>query len=350
MIDGSVHTVAICYPQVLFADGGTERLVRALRDAFNERGFRASLVSVPFRWYPKNVIADHCLAWRLLELEESNGVPVDLLVATKFPSYIARHRRKVTWLIHQFRQVYDLFGNELSEFCDNPEDHAIRRMSRVMDRRTLGESRRVFAISHTVADRLRDSTGLEATPLYPPPRRHREFRTGESRDYVLAVGRLERTKRFHLLVEGLRHTPDGIRCIVIGDGPEAGALCRLAADLGVESRIEFRSRVSFKELVRLYSHCFAVYHAPYLEDFGYVTVEAFLSLKPVVTVSDAGGVLELVQHESTGIVAAPTAEGVGAGIVRLDAEREWARELGRAGHERVRHIQWDPVIEALVSA
>ncbi len=350
MTDGSVRTVAICYPQVPFADGGTERLVRSLCDAFIERGYQASLVSVPYRWYPKDVIADHCLAWRLLELEESNGVPIDLLVATKFPSYVARHRRKVTWLIHQFRQVYDLFGSELSDFCDNPEDLAIRRMIQVMDRRTLGESRRVFSISRTVADRLRDSTGLEATPLYPPPRRHQEFRAGEPRDYVLAVGRLERAKRFHLLVEALRHTPDGIRCIVIGDGPEAGALRRLGADLGIEGRIEFRSRVSFEELVQLYSHCFAVFHAPYLEDFGFVTVEAFLSQKPVVTASDSGGVLELVQHESTGIVAAPTAEGVGAGIARLDGEHDWARELGRAGHERVQHIQWDPVIEALVNA
>ena len=74
------------------------------------RGYRAELVSVPFKWYPKDEILPHAAAWRLLDLSESNGRPVDPVIATKFPSYFARHPNKVAWLIHQYRAAYELCG------------------------------------------------------------------------------------------------------------------------------------------------------------------------------------------------------------------------------------------------
>ena len=43
--------------------------------------------------------------WRLLDLEEADGRRIDLVVATKFPSYVVRHREKRVWLVHQFRQA-----------------------------------------------------------------------------------------------------------------------------------------------------------------------------------------------------------------------------------------------------
>jgi hypothetical protein len=60
------------------------------------------------------------LAWRLLDLEHVNGVPVDQIICTKFPSYAARHPRKVVWLVHQHRQAYDWYGTPLSDFANTP--------------------------------------------------------------------------------------------------------------------------------------------------------------------------------------------------------------------------------------
>ena len=77
------------------------------------RGYQAELVSVPFKWYPKEEILPHAAAWRLLDLSESNGRPVDLVIASKFPTYFVRHPRKVAWLIHQYRAAYELCGTRL---------------------------------------------------------------------------------------------------------------------------------------------------------------------------------------------------------------------------------------------
>ena len=78
-----------------FVHGGAEVHVRQLVRELRHRGFLAELVSVPFKWYPKEEILPHAAAWRLLDLSEANGRPVDLLIASKFPTYFARHPNKV---------------------------------------------------------------------------------------------------------------------------------------------------------------------------------------------------------------------------------------------------------------
>ena len=95
--------IAVCRPQVPFARGGaeifTDELVRQLR----ARGHEAEVVSVPFKWYPGQRVLTQAFLWRLLDLTEADGMPIDLVVATKFPSYCVRHPCKVVWLLHQFR-------------------------------------------------------------------------------------------------------------------------------------------------------------------------------------------------------------------------------------------------------
>ena len=100
-----IRTVAVCHPQIPFCDGGAERLAHGLVEALRGRGLAAELVTVPFQWSPRDRIVRSALAWRLLDLSHSNGRPIDLVIATKFPSYAVRHERKLTWLVHQFRQV-----------------------------------------------------------------------------------------------------------------------------------------------------------------------------------------------------------------------------------------------------
>ena len=61
--------------------------MRELLRELRARGYDAELVSVPFKWYPKEEILPHAAAWRLLDLSESNGRPIDLVIASKFPTY-----------------------------------------------------------------------------------------------------------------------------------------------------------------------------------------------------------------------------------------------------------------------
>src|SRR5690606_17211306 len=96
-----------------------------------------------------------------------------------------------------------------------------------------------------------------------------------------------------------------------------------------------------------YAGARAVVFAPFDEDYGYVTLEAFAAHRPVVTASDSGGVLEFVEHEVSGLVAEPTGEAIGEAMARLAADPALAARLGRAGYDRTRDISWDGVIDAL---
>jgi glycosyltransferase involved in cell wall biosynthesis len=80
-----------------------------------------------------------------------------------------------------------------------------------------------------------------------------------------------------------------------------------------------------------------------------VPFEAFLSAKPVVTTTDAGGPLEVVHDGKTGIVVAPEAADVARACSYLVGHPDEARSLGQAGKAVAERITWDACIEALLS-
>jgi glycosyltransferase involved in cell wall biosynthesis len=340
--------IVACTPQVPFSRGGTELLADTLIEELRARGHDVELVTVPFKWYPGAHVLQNALVWRLLDLEESEGSPIDLVIATKFPSYVLRHRRKVVWLVHQFRQAYELDGTDLGQFGEDPFDRATRRALHRLDAVTLGEARRLFAISANVADRLRQSLGLEAEVLRPPPQRL-NYRCESYGDFVLSVGRLDRAKRVDLLLEAAA-TESALKVIVVGDGPDRERLEQLAGELELDGRVTFAGRVGDEALADFYARCLAVFYAPVDEDFGFVPYEAFLSEKPIVTTRDAGGPLEVVADGETGVVCEPAPAAVATAFAFLAANVEQARAQGRAGKAIAARLTWDAVIDRLLSA
>ena len=335
-------------PQVPFERGGTEIFADGLVTSLREHGHDTELVTVPFKWYPGERVLTQAFLWRLLDLEEANGRPIDAVIATKFPSYVIRHPNKVVWLLHQFRQAWDLDRTELGQFSESAEDRALRRKVLELDRVTLGEAKKIFTTSSIVAGRLRDSTGLDAEVLAPPPA-PLAFHTNPSEGYVLSVNRLDRAKRIDLLIEAAAAAPE-LRIVIAGDGPDRERLEQLARELGVDGRATFTGRVSDATLADLYARCLAVYYAPVDEDYGLVPYEAFLSEKPVVTMTDAGGPLDIVRERETGLVVAPTAGDLAAALEWLRAHGDEASALGRAGRDVARAVTWDACVERLLAA
>jgi glycosyltransferase involved in cell wall biosynthesis len=339
--------IAVCLPQVPFIRGGAEILSERLVAELRERDHDVDLVTVPFKWYPGERVLTQAFLWRLLDLQESDGRPIDLVIATKFPSYAVRHPRKVVWLLHQFRQAYELDGTELGQFDDSAEDRALRRSVHRLDRLALGEARALFATSANVAGRLERSTGLSAEVLPCPPQ-ELAYRCDEYGDFVLSVGRLDRAKRVDLLLEALAVRPT-LRCVIAGDGPDRGRLEEIAYRHDLDGRAVFAGRVSDKELTDLYARCLAVYYAPVDEDFGFVPYEAFLAEKPVVTTTDSGGPLEVVRDRANGLVCEPAPAALAEACSWLDANRDSAQEWGRAGRRAAELLSWDHVVERLLS-
>ena len=157
--------IVICAAHVPFLRGGAEVLYESLQAELERRGHRAEIVALPFNWSSRQAILRSALAWRLVDLSDAAGDPIDLVIATRFPSYAVRHPRKVVWLVHQFRQIYDLYGGPFSDFGSRPGDDEVATMIRALDERTLGEARARFAISNNVAQRLRRENDLDAEAL-----------------------------------------------------------------------------------------------------------------------------------------------------------------------------------------
>jgi glycosyltransferase involved in cell wall biosynthesis len=339
--------VIVCLPQVPFARGGAELTAERLTDELRRRGHEADLVTIPYKWYPGARVLSQAFLWRLVDLGEVDGRPVDRVIGTKFPSYVVRHPSKVVWLLHQFRQAYELDQTELGQFSESPEDRAIRRSVHELDRVALGEARRLYATSRNVAERCRRATGLEAE-LLPHPPQDLPYRFDEVGDFVLSVGRLDRAKRVDLLLEAVALAP-ALRCVVAGEGPERPRLEELSRRRGLDGRVEFLGRVDDDTLAGLYARCLAVYYAPVDEDFGMVPYEAFLAEKPVLTTRDAGAPLDAVVDRETGLVCEPQPQEVADAAAWLGTHRQEAHDWGRAGKVRAERLTWDAVVDGLLA-
>jgi glycosyltransferase involved in cell wall biosynthesis len=336
---------------VPFIRGGAEHLADSLVRELQVRGHEAQLVRLPLRWHTPEAVADSMAAAAAVQLPSA-----DRVIALKFPAYLVPHHTKVVWLLHQFRQVYDLWGTPLQGLPASPETLELRQAILTSDTATLGSVRGLYCNSTVTADRLEKFNGLRAKVLLPPHGNSLAFRTDDYGDYILAVGRITASKRQHLLVEAMAHTSGRVRLVVAGQPETAGdqeALERLVVEHGLQDRVSLVLRfISDAEKVDLLAGARGVAYLPHDEDsYGYVTVEAMLSRKPVVTTHDAGGVLHLVTHEATGLVADPVPESLAASMERLSTDRELAVSLGESGRSVVDDLDlsWDSVLETLLS-
>ena len=341
--------ILILEAQVPFVHGGAEILVRELASALAARGHDAQIVSVPFTDYPKDEILAGAEAWRLLDVTKAAGGDVDLVVATKFPTYFARHPRKVLWLVHQHRAAYELAGTRFSDFAHTPRDVALRRRLIDVDTRMLRECVGRFTIARTVSERMLKYNAIASEALYNPPKLASRLHAGPYGDYVLTVTRLEHVKRVDLAIDTFEKTTSSMRLLIAGEGSIRYELAEYVERRGLRDRVAFLGRVDDDRLIELYAGCRAVLFAPYQEDYGYVTLEAFLSRKPVITARDSGGTLEFVVDAVNGYVCDPTPEALAHAVNRLAADPALAASLGERGHGIAASITWDNVVDRLTA-
>jgi len=110
-------------PNLFCADKGRSESAKLfLREEPFPSLFRIELNAfcrIPFRWDPPEKILESILACRLMRLPN-----VDRVIAFKFPAYFLPHDNKILWLVHQFRQAYDLWGTPYQGMASTPENAA----------------------------------------------------------------------------------------------------------------------------------------------------------------------------------------------------------------------------------
>jgi glycosyltransferase involved in cell wall biosynthesis len=204
------------------------------------------------------------------------------------------------------------------------------------------------AQSQTIRERLRRFGGIESDVVYPPAP-ERPYRNDGYGDYVFAVSRLHPLKRIDLLVEAAARMRDrSLRFRIAGDGEARGEIEARIRNLGLESRVELLGAVDENELVRQYAGCRAVFFAPKAEDYGFVTLEAFRSGKPVVTTSDSGGPAELVRHDESGAVTDPDPSALAEQLDRLAADPGLAERLGSAALAQSLTHTWSGAVSGIM--
>lgn len=334
--------------QVPFIFGGATHQFNGLVDALREHGHAVELIRFPFQFSPPQSIRDLMRFCEELDLTCPNGQSIDRVISLQFPGYAVRHPHHVVWVMHQYRAVYELFDAAAA----TPEMASLRAHIHDFDKRVLGAVHYLFAESARVAERLQHFNGLSAEPLAHPPALAEHFRWAPPQPYIFCPSRLESLKRQDLLIEAACHLRSPVAIVIAGTGGQDERYRRMIEARGLQQRVRLIGHITEAEKIAYYANALGVFFAPFDEDYGYITLEAMLSAKPVITCFDSGGPLEFVLNDHTGCVVSPEAKEVAAAIDTLHAHPERSRQMGEAGREHYRSlgISWQRTVSRLLAA
>nr|WP_298375211.1 glycosyltransferase family 4 protein [uncultured Halomonas sp.] len=331
---------------VPFLHGGADYHIEGVTRALKAHGHEAELLRFPFRFQPESDIHRLMEYVETLDFTAPNGQAIDRTISLQFPGYGVNHPEHVVWVMHQHRAMYELWEDDKA----TKEQRELRKAIHAFDKRHLSRAKALFANSRRVAERMATYNDLTARPLYHPPFDAQRFYCDEDWGYVFCPSRLESLKRQDLLIEAARHLKSPVRILIAGSGGQAERYQRLIEKHKLSDRVRLTGRFSEAEKRAWYAHSLAVFFGPKDEDYGYITLEAMLSSKPVITCEDSGGPREFVQHDETGWVLPAEPEAIAATIDEAYANRERSAQMGRAGLDAYHRagIGWPQVVERLL--
>jgi glycosyltransferase involved in cell wall biosynthesis len=335
---------------VPFVNGGARFIVEWLEDQLREHGHEVERFYLPYVDDPARLF-DQAAAFRLMDLEQA----ADRLIAVRPPAHVLSHPHKRLWFIHHIRTFYDLWE---SPYAPAPTlaNAAIRDALRRLDTTTLSEAEKLYTNSKVVSARLKAFNGLSSEVLYPPILHPERFRCDGYGDEVVVVSRVERHKRQALLVEAMAYVTTPVRLRLCGKAESheyAEEIHGMIASLGVAERVTFEDRwISEEEKTDRLSTALAAAYLPLDEDsYGYPSLEAAHAKKAILTTTDSGGVLELVEDRLNGLVMPPDPKALASALDRLWLDKPAAERMGRANAERLGElrINWGRVVEAFAA-
>lgn len=385
--------IALIAPSgVPFVVGGAEKLWWGLSGHVNRHTTHAmELIKLPSPEQDFWQIAASYERWSLLNLDH-----FDAVISTKYPAWMVQHPNHVVYLQHTLRGLYDTYPQGMAlqparvppaaqalwrllqapgvERALLPEIFArvrelqadvgidpealraltalpgplVRALVRKLDAIALapGAVQKYFAISGVVARREGYfPAGAQVTVLPHPS--NLEGLHGGPAEFVFTASRLDAPKRLDLLVRAYRRTATTVPLCIAGDGPEGDKLRALAAG---DARIRFAGRLNDDALVEHYSRAALVPFIPFDEDMGLITLEAMAAGKPVLTVSDAGGVTEFVQDGVNGRTVAPTEAALAQALDELLADPARLSQMGAAAQHTAAQVSWQRTARGLLEA
>jgi len=343
--------VIVASTSIPHIDGGGRLIVRWTAEAMRAAGHEVEEFFLPF---PPGVRPSLSAMVGLRAMPFAGSA--DRLVAIRWPAHLIRHENKATWFIHHYRQLFDLWHSPYRGVPANEEGIGYREAFRRIDNLALRESRDLFTNSLIVRDRVREYNGLDPEPLFPPLGGDtRRFHTDGYGDFIFYPSRVTPIKRQLLAIQAMEHTRSPVRLVIAGK-PESAQYEQELRDFVREHDLDGHVELRFGWLdetrkVRMLAQCLALAYLPLDEDsYGYPSLEASHSRKPIVTLRDSGGALEFVRDGCEGIVAEPDPRSVAVAFDRLYEDRAEAERMGQLSFARRAelNISWPHVLDRLL--
>ncbi|MCY0109699.1 glycosyltransferase family 4 protein [Pseudomonas monsensis] len=333
-----------------FIWGGAEELAVNLQRNLIIAGHDAEVMRIPAQWEPASRIPSQMLMTRTMEIFNTDHV-----IALKFPAYLVRHHRKSLWLLHQYRQAYDLYDVGQTNLPADQSGTDIRNAIINADNETFAESRHIYTNSEVTRQRLFKYNGFDSQVLLPPVNDPEALTGGEYGDYIFAGGRVNSMKRQYLLLQALAKADQRVKLVIAGP-PESHAdtlqLHSIINEFGLHDRVKldlgFLPRATYVNYV---NQALAVAYIPFDEDsLGYVAMEAATARKALITTTDSGGILGLVTPHESGWRAEPTAESLAEAMNAAFESKTRTIQYGEGAQAlwNTLGINWPETIEALL--
>lgn len=341
--------IAITTVQVPFINGGAELHAKNLAGALSDAGHDVDIVTMPFWFSPYSALEGYESRWASEDMTLYLSGSIDKVICLKYPTYFVQHPNKALWLLHPLSSMYDFYD---SPFGGDPKDADTRTFRKGLlerDRVAFQQFERPFTVSNYLAGELKKAVGVDFEPLYHPPPNEDVYCLEGTYPFIFAPSRLEEQKRQDILIRAMQFVDKRLHVVVAGSGGQLENCKRIAQECRVEERVIFAGNLDRSKIASYYANCLAVYFGPFAEPYGYVTLEAMLSSKPVITCTDSGCPREFVKHGVNGMVTDAEARAVADTINRLCSDPSKAKSMGREGRAMYRalDLDWANVAEKL---
>lgn len=232
------------------------------------------------------------------------------------------HPRGSTGLLNMLRSIYDpIFGR----FIVN-KSHKIFCVSKYESEELLKK--------YNIKDKIKVIyDGID----YNSFKKAKPFKT--NRKIILYVGRLEKYKNVHLLINSMAHLND-YDLVIIGNGNYKNNLIELVKKLKLNN-VKILDKVSDSDTRRWYKTCKVFVTLSEIESFGLTVVEALASGKPVI-VNDCMSLSELADKfkEVTRVKAKQISDRELAEVIK--------KNINKKVNVNLSDFNWDNIVKKMI--
>jgi len=326
---------------------GSRTLIEGwLEQKLRECGHQVEFARIPFSFNFKELLPQ-IMALRLYHLENE----CERLVCTGIPSYLIPHPNKYIWFLNHYCEMSDLWNTEINDIQEDSEKLAVREYIMRSDDATIPEARKIYTNSNIISGKLMDFNSIRSTLLYPPVLKPEQFYCDSYGDYIFYLSRICSLKRQLLTVQAMRYTKTNVKLLLVGKSDDPvymETIYKYIREHSLDNKvIILNDWITEEQKTEYFAKCLGALYIPYEKYFfGFPSLEAYYSKKPVITCTDSGGTEELIIDGKAGFIVNPDPQLLAECFDNLYMDKQNAEKMGSNGFKRIEElgITWDNVI------